>query len=50
MEQAKIAEEAEERGIIKTAKNMLKDGISKDKKSRYTGLSVEEIEKLKEED
>lgn len=35
---------------IEIAKNMLKDGISKDKISRYTGLSVEEIEKLKEED
>ena len=33
---------------IEIAKNMMKDGISKDKISRYTGLSVEEIEKLKE--
>lgn len=35
---------------MEIAKNMLKDGISKDKISGYTGLSVEEIEKLKEKD
>ncbi len=32
---------------IKIAKNLLKDGVNIDKIVKYTGLSKEEIEKLK---
>jgi len=34
-------------GKIETAKNMLKDGFSTIQIQKYTGLSMEEIEKLK---
>ena len=48
---AKEAEEkgekrGEQRGIIKTTINMLNDGVDKNKISKYTGLSIKEIEKV----
>ena len=36
-----------EEGKKETAKNMLKDGMPLEMISKYTGLSIEEIEKLK---
>ncbi|HCL58086.1 MAG TPA: hypothetical protein DHW82_13920, partial [Spirochaetia bacterium] len=38
--------EGEKKGKIETAKNMLKDGFSASQIQKYTGLSIEEIEKL----
>ena len=37
----------EKKGKIESAKQMLKDGLSIDKINQYTGLSPEEIEKLR---
>ena len=42
-------EEGKEERSIEIAKNMLQDGESIDKIIRYTGLTKEEIEKLKNE-
>ncbi|HCL56666.1 MAG TPA: hypothetical protein DHW82_06615 [Spirochaetia bacterium] len=40
----------EKRGKIETAKNMLKDGFSTIQIQKYTGLSVEEIQKIVSQD
>ena len=44
----KFIEFAEEKGKIEVAANMLKDGESEEKVKKYTGLSDEQIEKVKE--
>jgi predicted transposase/invertase (TIGR01784 family) len=41
--------EGMEEGLEQTARNMLKDGMQIDKIVLYTGLSVEELEKLRSE-
>ena len=38
---------AEKRGVEKTAKNMLADGLSIEQISKYTGLTAEQIAALK---
>ncbi len=42
-----IEQRGEQKGILKTAKNMLKYGVSLDLVKKSTGLSQKEIEKLK---
>ena len=44
--EAAIVESAARKSLIQTAYRMKKDGIAADQISRYTGLSVEEIEEL----
>ena len=44
--EAAIVESAARKSLIQTACRMKKDGIAADQISRYTGLSVEEIEEL----
>ena len=43
----KLYNEGREEGKEEVARNMLKDGESIDKIIRYTGLTKEEVEKLK---
>ena len=42
-------EEGSKEKSIEIAKNMLEENVSLDKIVKYTGLSIEEIEKLKNE-